>query len=52
MIYFSNEGREEVIAEMKAMKEMGTTFYAESGDLHKLAGVLRAADIYWNPLKK
>jgi hypothetical protein len=49
---FSNEGREEVLAEMKSMQEMGTTYYSASGDLYKLAGVLRAADIYWNPLKQ
>ncbi len=52
MFFVSNEGRDEVLTEMKTMEEMGTTFYSESGDLYKLAGVLRAADIYWNPLKK
>jgi len=37
---------------MESMAEMGEQFYAESGDLFKLVGVLRAADIYWNPDKR
>jgi hypothetical protein len=34
------------------MAEMGKQFYKESGELFKLAGVLRAADILWNPEKR
>jgi hypothetical protein len=34
------------------MIEMGQEFYAESGDLYKMVGILRAADIYWNPAKR
>jgi hypothetical protein len=33
------------------MKEMGEQF-PEWGHLLKLVGVLRAADIYWNPAKR
>ena len=42
----------ESIRELESMTEMGQEFYAESGDLYKLVGVLRAADIYWNPEKR
>jgi hypothetical protein len=34
------------------MKDMGEQYYAESGDLCKLVGVLRATDIFWNPDKR
>jgi hypothetical protein len=42
----------EVQEEMDSCKEMGEQFHQESGDLMKLVGVLRAADILWNPAKK
>ena len=38
--------------EMESMKEMGEQFYAESGDLMKLVGILRATDIHWNEAKR
>jgi hypothetical protein len=34
------------------MAEMGQEYYQESGNLLKLAGVLRAADVFWNPDKR
>jgi hypothetical protein len=37
---------------MRELTEMGSAFYAESGVLLKLVGVLRAADIYLNPDKR
>jgi hypothetical protein len=37
---------------MESMKEMGEQFYAESGDLMKLVGILRATDIHWNEAKR
>jgi hypothetical protein len=50
--FFRHEDRYECIQEMKEMEDMGTTFYKESGNLFKLAGVLRAADIFWNVEKR
>jgi hypothetical protein len=40
------------IKEMDSMAEMADEFYRESGVLYKLVGVLRAADIFWNPGKR
>jgi hypothetical protein len=37
---------------MEEFEELGATLYAESGQLYKLIGVLRAADMFWNPDKK
>jgi hypothetical protein len=37
---------------MDSMAEVGNQFYQESGELYKLVGVLRAADIFWNPEKR
>jgi hypothetical protein len=42
----------ESVREMDSMAERGEQFYKESGELFKLAGVLRAADILWNPEKR
>jgi hypothetical protein len=42
----------ESIREMDSMAEMGDEFYQQSGVLYKLVGVLRAADIFWNPEKR
>jgi hypothetical protein len=39
----------ESIREMDSVAEMGDEFYREYGDLYKLVGVLRTADIFWNP---
>jgi hypothetical protein len=36
-----DEGRPDVLCEMEKFEELGATFYAESGDLYKLIGVLR-----------
>jgi hypothetical protein len=47
-----NEGREECLKELSTMEKEGETFYAASGEVLKLSGVLRAADIFWNPQKK
>jgi hypothetical protein len=46
-----DEDDAESIRELESMIEMGQEFYAESGDLYKMVGILRAADIYWNPAK-
>ena len=43
------EDNADCIAELESTKEMAAQFCANSGDLFKLVGVLRAADIYWNP---
>ncbi len=40
------------IRELESMIEMGQDIYTESGDLYKIVGILRAADIYWNPAKR
>jgi hypothetical protein len=37
---------------MEQMAEMGEMYYQESGAVFKLAGVLRAADIFWNSEKR
>jgi hypothetical protein len=50
--YFRHEDSGESIRELDAMKDMGEQYYAESGDLCKLVGVLRATDIFWNPDKR
>jgi hypothetical protein len=50
--FFRHEDSGESVREMDAMKEMGEQFCAESGNLCKLVGVLRATDIFWNPAKR
>jgi hypothetical protein len=47
-----DEDDAESIRELESMIEMGQEFYAESGNLYKMVGILRAADIYWNPAKR
>jgi hypothetical protein len=47
-----HEDSGECIRELESLTEMGEQFYAESGDIFKLVGVLRATDIYWNPAKR
>jgi len=49
---FRDEDDASSIRELDSMIEMGQEFYAESGELYRLVGVLRAADIYWNPEKR
>jgi hypothetical protein len=49
---FRYEDNAECIREMNELTEMGEAFYAESGVVLKLVGVLRAADIYLNPDKR
>jgi len=46
------ENNRESIRELERMKAMGEQYYAESGDVFKFLGVLRAMDIYWNPAEK
>jgi len=38
--------------ELDEMTQLGQEFYAESGELMKLVGVLRAIDIHWNEAKR
>jgi hypothetical protein len=49
---FRHEDSGECCREMDNMAEMGDMYYQESGNLFKLAGVFRAADIFWNPEKR
>jgi hypothetical protein len=49
---FRFEDRADCIKELDRMAEMGEQFYQESGTLFKLLGVLRAADMFWNPDKR
>jgi hypothetical protein len=42
----------ESIREMDSMAQRGDQFYHESGELFKLVGILRAADVFWNPDKR
>jgi hypothetical protein len=49
---YRHEDNAESIRELTEMTEMGTMYYAESGNLHKLVGILRASDIFWNPAKR
>jgi hypothetical protein len=37
---------------MDTMAEMSEMFHQESCNLYKLAGVLRAADVFWNSEKR
>ena len=46
------EGPAAVFREMEEANRKAETYFAESGDAYKWVGVLRAADIYWNPEKK
>jgi hypothetical protein len=46
------EDDRECVKEMDKMAEAGEMFHQESGILYKLAGVLRAADIFWNTEKR
>jgi hypothetical protein len=43
------ENRDVAIRELEEFKQMGDEFFAESGDLMKLVGVLQEIDIHWNP---
>jgi hypothetical protein len=40
------------LRELDEMTQLGQEFYAESGELMKLVGVLRAIDIHWNEAKR
>jgi hypothetical protein len=40
------------IRELDEMTQIGQEFFAESGELMKLVGVLRATDIHWNEAKR
>jgi len=50
-LYLRSEGQEAVIKELDDACKINATFYPDSGDLFKLIGVMRAADIFWNPDK-
>jgi hypothetical protein len=43
------ENRDVAICELEEFKQLGDEFFAESGDLMKLVGVLQGIDIHWNP---
>jgi hypothetical protein len=43
------ENSDVAIRELEEFKERGDEFFAESGNLTKLVGVLRGIDIHWNP---
>jgi hypothetical protein len=49
---FRNEDSGASVKEMDDMAETGEKYYQESGTVFKLAGVLRAADIFWNTEKR
>ena len=51
-MYLREEGRADVIRELDDSAVEGETYYSESGELYKLVGVLRAADMFWNPAGK
>lgn len=40
------------LRELDEMTQIGQEFYAESGELMKMVGVLRATDIFWNATKR
>ena len=43
-----NSGREDVLSELDRCDGIAATHFAESGDLFKMVGVLRACDIFWS----
>lgn len=51
-LYLRNEEQDVVIRELDEMKEMGETYYPQSVEQFRMAGVLRAADIFWNSAEK
>jgi hypothetical protein len=52
-LYLRSEGRADVVKELDEWCTDCDTYYAaESGQLYKLVGVLRAADMFWNPAGK
>jgi hypothetical protein len=51
-LLFRVENSDVAIRELEEYDHMGQEFFAESGDLMKLVGVLRGIDIHWNPQKR
>ena len=49
---FRVENSDVAIRKLEEYHQMGQEFFAESGDLMKLVGVLRGIDIHWNPQKR
>ena len=45
-------GREDVVSELDNCKALAETYYAESGDLYRLVGVLQGCDIFWSKESK
>ena len=49
-MFLRHQGRADVVKELSEWSADCDTYYsAHSGDLYKLVGVLRAADMFWNP---
>jgi len=49
---FRHEGQGTVIEELDNMGNMGEIFHPLSVSQYKMAGVFRAADIFWNTAEK
>ena len=49
---FRHLDKAESVEELDSMAQTGAQFYKESGNLLKLAGVLRATEILWNTEKR
>lgn len=45
---FRDNGREDVVTELRDTAKDARTYYVDSGDLYKHVGVLRAFDIFWS----
>jgi hypothetical protein len=51
-LYLRGEGRADVLKELDDYARDCATFYSESGSLYQMIGILRGADIFWNPAGK
>jgi hypothetical protein len=51
-LFLRLENSDVAIRELEEYNQMGQEFFAESGDLMKLVGVLRGIDIHWNHQKR
>jgi hypothetical protein len=51
-LMFRVENSDVAIRELEEYHQMGQEYFAESGDLMKLVGVLWGIDIHWNPQKR
>jgi len=52
LIYRYVECPAAVFQEMEEAKRKAEIYYKDAGDSYKWVGVLRAADIFWNPEQK